>query len=89
MVFRPGVRRVNNALVFKLDWIGLVKYLDSSLCEDLVLLEDAIPGSLVGDVEEGDSFDGSHCAGWWGVWDSGCSAGREEAAGLFRKDCRF
>jgi hypothetical protein len=53
------------------------------------VLENAVPGSFVGDVEESDSFDGSHCAGWRGVWDSGCSAGREEAAGVFRKDCRF
>lgn len=36
-------------------------YLNSRLRENLVLLQDAVSVRFVGDLEEGDAFDGSHC----------------------------
>lgn len=35
-------------------------YLDSSLSEDFVLFQDAVKVVVVGDFEEGDSFDWGH-----------------------------
>lgn len=37
-----------------------VLHLNSSLCEDLVLLQDALAVRLVGDFEECDAFDWGH-----------------------------
>lgn len=42
-------------------------YLDSRLREHLVLFQDAVSVRFVGDLEEGDAFDGSH------VWFLSCS----------------